>query len=155
MPDESVYLTPEGAEKLRRELQELLDVKRPEIAQKLKEAIAEGDLRENANYHDAKEQQAFLESRIRDLEATLRSATIIEEESNSDVVRMGKHVTVAEEGEDPETYRIVGAAEADPTKGLISNESPLGAALLNKRKGQKVKVQTPAGETSFKIINVQ
>jgi transcription elongation factor GreA len=146
------YLTKEGKEKLKRELEDLIEVKRPELAQKLKEAVAEGDLKENANYHDAKEKQALLESRIRDIEAILRSAIEIEEEVSKGVVSIGSAVTVVEEGEEPETYKIVGAAEADPNKGFISNESPLGAALLNKKKGAKVKVPTPDGGTITFVI---
>ena len=149
------YLTPEGAEKLRRELQELVEVKRPELAAKLKEAISQGDLSENADYSDSKEQQAFLEGRIREVENILRDSVIIEETENSGIVHVGSHVTVVEQGESPETYRIVGAAESDPSKGMISNESPLGAALLNKKKGTKVKVQTPSGEVVFKITDIQ
>lgn len=140
------YLTKEGKEKLKRELEDLIEVKRPELAQKLKEAVAEGDLKENANYHDAKEKQALLESRIRDIESILRNAVEIDEEVSKGVVSIGSAVTVIEDGEEPETYKIVGAAEADPNKGFISNESPLGAALLNKKKGAKVKVATPSGD---------
>lgn len=150
------YLTPEGAENLRKELKELMEVKRPALAAKLKEAIAQGDLSENADYIDAKEQQAFLEGRIKDLENMLRSAKIIEENgTKSGFVTVGCSVTVEEEGEDgTETYRIVGAAEADPIEGRISNESPLGAALLNRKKGDKVKVKTPDGTVVFKIKKV-
>lgn len=153
---EEKYLTPEGAEKLRRELKELIEVKRPELAAKLKDAIAQGDLSENADYHDAKEQQAFLEGRINQLEHSLRSATIIEETKGkrSEVVIIGSEVTVEEKGEAAETYKIVGAAEADPERGYISNESPLGAALLSHKKGDKIKVQTPSGEIVFTVIKV-
>jgi transcription elongation factor GreA len=152
---EQIYLTPEGKEKLEKELKELVEVKRPQLAAKLKEAIAQGDLSENADYIDSKEQQGLLESRIRDLESMLRAATIIEEKEFSGVVQIGSQVTVIEEGEQPESYRIVGAAEADPSKGLISNESPLGSALLNKKKGAKVKVSTPGGVVIFTIKDVQ
>jgi transcription elongation factor GreA len=153
---EEKYLTPEGAEKLRRELRDLIEVKRPELAAKLKEAIAQGDLSENADYIDAKEQQAFLEGRINQLENSLRSATIIEESKGkrSEIVIIGSEVTVEESGEPDETYKIVGAAEADPEHGYISNESPLGAALLNHKKGDKVKVQTPSGVIEFKVKKV-
>lgn len=149
------YLTPEGKERLEKELRELLEVKRPELAAKLKEAISMGDLSENADYHDGKEQQALLESRIRDIESILRSAVIIEETRAAGIVNVGSQVTVVEEGEAPETYRIVGAAEADPSSGLISNESPLGSALLTKKKGDKVKVNTPNGLVVFTIKDVK
>lgn len=155
MSDEPQYLTPEGAEKLRAELNELVNEKRPELARKLKEAIAMGDLSENADYYDAKEQQAFLEGRIRYLEGLLRSATIIDGETSNGVVTVGSEVTIQEEDFDPETYRIVGAAEANPRKGLISNESPLGAALLGAKKGQKIEVETPSGLLTFVVKSIE
>lgn len=148
---EQIYLTPEGAEELRRELDTLLNIRRPELAKKLKEAVAEGDLKENADYHDAKEQQAFLEGRIQYVENVLRTATIINKGA-SDMVRLGSVVTIIEDGEDSEeTYSIVGAAEANPREGKISHESPIGAALLGHKKGDKVKVKTPGGEITLKI----
>jgi transcription elongation factor GreA len=151
-----VYLTPEGAEDLRRELNELLTVRRPALAQKLKEAVAEGDLKENADYHDAKEQQAFLEGRIQYIENILRSAEIITNDGGSDMVRLGSEVTIVEEGADEEeTYSIVGAAEANPRDGRISHESPIGAALIGHKKGDKVRVKTPGGELVFKITRIR
>jgi len=150
-----IFLTQEGKEKLERELKELVDVKRPELAVKLKDAIADGDLKENANYHDAKEQQAFLEARIREIESILRSATIVEDSGAKGIVQIGCEVTIKDlEYDDEDTYRIVGAAESDPDRGYISNESPIGAALLGKKKGAKVKVQTPGGVMSFKILEI-
>ncbi|MBC8170270.1 MAG: transcription elongation factor GreA [Anaerolineae bacterium] len=154
MSDE-VYLTAEGAEELRRELSDLLNIKRPELALKLKEAVAEGDLKENANYHDAKEQQAFTEGRIQYLENILRAATIISNDGSTDEVRIGSEVTIREEGGDEdETYMIVGAAEANPREGKISQKSPIGSALLGHKKGEKVKVQTPNGYVTFKIKKI-
>lgn len=137
---EEVYLTRQGAEDLRHELDELLNVKRPELAHKLKEAIALGDLSENADYIDAKEQQAFLEGRIQYVKNVLLSAKIIDEQGGgpAGVVRVGSTVTIVQKGEPEETYAIVGAAEANPRDGKISNESPLGSALLGARIGQKV-----------------
>ncbi|MEZ4667473.1 MAG: transcription elongation factor GreA [Anaerolineae bacterium] len=153
---ERVYLTAEGAEELKRELNELLSVRRPELAQKLKEAVAEGDLKENANYHDAKEQQAFLEGRIQYLENIIRSAQIIENDGTADMVRLGSEVTIVEEGsDDEEVYLIVGAAEANPREGKISHESPIGAALLGHKKGDKVRTKTPGGEMVFKIKKIK
>jgi transcription elongation factor GreA len=153
---DQVYLTPEGAEDLRRELDELLNVRRPALAQKLKEAVAEGDLKENADYHDAKEQQAFLEGRIQYVENVLRSAAIIENSGSTDEVRMGSVVTIIEDGMDEEeAYSIVGAAEANPREGKISHESPIGSALLGHKKGDKVRVKTPNGEVVFKIKKIQ
>jgi transcription elongation factor GreA len=150
------YLTEEGAAELRRELEELKTVKRPELAAKLKEAIAQGDLSENADYQDAKEQQAFLEGRINYLEDLLRSAVIISDaDKKANVVGLGSEVTVQEEGEAPETFVIVGAAEANPREGKISNESPLGRALLGRKAGEKVSVETPSGVLVFKIKSVK
>jgi transcription elongation factor GreA len=156
MTDEPQYLTQEGYEKLKAELEDLINVQRPELAVKLKEAISMGDLKENADYHDAKERQAFLEGRIRQLEGLLKDATIINEDHiPAGVVAVGRTVTVQEEDFDPETFRIVGAAEANPMDGLISNESPLGQQLLGKKKGQKVKVKTEAGEFTYKITSIE
>ncbi len=153
---EEVYLTSEGAEELRRELDEAINVKRPALSQKLKEAISQGDLSENADYTDAKEQQAFLEGRIRYLENVLRSAKIIEDSTGPiDQVRVGCTVTIEQKGESPETYTIVGAAEANPIEGRISNESPLGAALLGLAVGDKVSVAAPAGNLTFKIKAIE
>jgi transcription elongation factor GreA len=156
---EEKYLTEEGAAELRRELDELKSVKRPQLAAKLKEAIAQGDLSENADYHDAKEQQAFLEGRIQYLESLLHSAKIVpaddEKKTKSSVVRVGTEVTVEEAGEPAETFTIVGAAEANPKEGKISNESPLGRALLGHKVGDKVKVDAPAGQLIFKIKSIK
>lgn len=153
--EEMVYLTAEGAEDLQRELNMLINERRPELARMLAEAVAQGDLKENADYHDAKEQQAFIEGRINYLENTLRSAKIIQHDGKIDMVRVGAKVTIVEDGEDDEeTYIIVGAAEANPTEGKISNESPIGGALLGRKKGDKVRVKTPAGEITFKIKKI-
>lgn len=152
---ETVYLTSEGAEELQRELDMLINERRPELARKLAEAVAQGDLKENADYHDAKEQQAFVEGRIKYLENTLRSALIIQNSGASDVVHVGAKVTIVEDGsDDEETYIIVGAAEANPSEGKISNESPIGSALLGHKKGDKVRAKTPAGEITFKIRKI-
>ncbi|MBL8116288.1 MAG: transcription elongation factor GreA [Anaerolineae bacterium] len=153
---DQVFLTPDGAEDLKRELDELLNVRRPELARKLKDAVAEGDLKENADYHDAKEQQAFLEGRIQYLENILRSATIISNDGQTDQVRLGSEVTIVEDGSDEEeSYFIVGAAEANPREGKISHESPIGSALLGRKKGEKVRAQTPTGEIVFKIKKIK
>ena len=149
---ETKYLTEDGAAELRRELNELKGPKRTELAYRLKEAISMGDLSENADYHDAKEQQAFLEGRIKYLEELLRSAVISAEETGKVTsVRVGVEVTVQEKGEPAETYIIVGAAEASPQEGKISNESPLGAALMGKKVGDEVQFDAPAGKLKFKI----
>lgn len=153
---ESVYLTAEGAEELRQELDTLVNVRRPELARKLREAVEDGDLKENANYHDAREQKALVEGRIQYLENVLRSAQIITRDGSSDVVQLGSEVTIREEGADEdETYVIVGAAEANPREGRISHESPLGRALLNHRAGDVVKVDAPDGSFMVRIIKVE
>jgi transcription elongation factor GreA len=154
---EEQFLTAKGADELRKELDELIGVRRPALAALLKDAISQGDLSENADYHDAKEQQAFLEGRIHYLENLLSIATIIDDDDRRGYpieVQPGMTVTIQAEGEAPETYRIVGAAEADPRNGKISNESPIGAAVLGRRKGDKVRVQTPGGEWEVRILNI-
>lgn len=158
MSDEQ-FLTSDGAEELRQELDELINVKRPQLANQLREAISQGDLSENADYVDAKEQQSFLEGRIQYLENLLRSATIISETADDvrgapNTAQMGCAVTITTDGEPPITYRLVGAAEADPRNGKISNESPLGAALLGSRINENVSVQTPDGEWVVSIVDI-
>lgn len=150
------YLTPEGKVKLKAELDELTNVKRPALAKRLRDAIQQGDLSENADYHVAKEDQAFLEGRILELEVTLRRAVIIETNNGpSDTVQMGSRVTVQEPGEDPETFVLVGAKEANPREGKISNESPIGRALLGRRVGDIAQAATPAGLLTFKISKIE
>ena len=152
---DKVYLTAEGAEELQRELNRLIEIRRPELAIKLTEAVAEGDLKENANYHDAKEQLAFVEGRIQYLENILRSATIIANDGASDVVAVGSKVTIVEDGtDDEEIYSIVGAAEANPSEGKISHLSPIGSALIGAKKGDKVRVAAPGGQITFKIKKI-
>jgi transcription elongation factor GreA len=149
------YLTEEGKRDLERELEQLVNVRKPALAQKLKEAVAQGDLKENADYHDAREQKSFVEGRIQYLENLLRSAQIIDTDGASDVARIGSKVTLREDGiDEDETYMIVGAAEANPREGKISNESPIGQALLGHKKGDKVRVETPSGEVIFKIKSI-
>jgi transcription elongation factor GreA len=153
---EITYLTAEGHDELKHELDELVNVRRPALAKKLKEAVAEGDLKENADYHDAKEQQAFLEGRIQYIENILRSAVIISNDGGSDEVRIGSEVTILEEGSDQEeTYSIVGAAEANPREGKISHESPIGSALIGHKRGDNVRVKTPGGDIVFKIKQIK
>lgn len=151
------YLTAEGARKLREELDYLKNVKRLELAERLRFAIKQGDLSENADYAAAKEEQGFLEGRILDLERTLRDIVILDESASVlGVVRLGSKITVVEQGfTDRETFHLVGKAEADPTQGSISNESPLGQALLGKRTGDLVRVTAPGGETIFRIVAVE
>ena len=152
---DTTFLTAEGAEELKRELDILINVRRPDLAHKLTEAVAQGDLKENADYHDAKEQLAFVEGRIKYLENIIRSAVIITHSGKTDMVTLGSQVTIVEDGYDEEeTYTIVGAAEANPSEGKISNVSPIGAALLGAKKGDKVRVKTPGGDTVFRIKKI-
>jgi len=152
-----VYLTEEGLQKIKEELAYLKGEKQEELAIKLQKAIAQGDLKENADYHAAKEEQGFVGGRIKDLEDSLRRAKIIADVGPADKVRVGHTVTVLEldEGEEYEsTYHIVGAHEADPGNGRISNESPLGRALLGAKKNQSVAVQTTGGQIQLRIQNI-
>lgn len=154
--DDSVYLTPEGLKQIEEELEHLKTVRRQEVAIKLETAIRQGDLKENADYHDAKEEQGFIEGRIRQLEDSLRRAKVIERRGPSNVVHVGSRVTVVEVGfDDEETYVIVGAHEADPTQGRISNISPIGSALLGAKRGQTVRAETPAGLIEFQIVRIE
>ena len=156
MATEETYLTIEGEDALRRELKLLQETRRPALAQKLKEAAAQGDLKENADYHDAKEQLGFIEGRVQHIEAILRNAIVVENSEPSDEVRIGSTVVIQEEGEDfDEEYRIVGSAEANPRERKISEKSPIGSALLGKGIGKKVKVETPDGVIKFKIVDIR
>lgn len=154
MASEQTYLTEEGEEELRKELN-LLISRRPELAQKLKEAVAQGDLKENADYHDAKEQAGFIEGRIQHIEMVLRNAIVVKDTGPSDKVRIGSTVIIREEGTDEdEEYKIVGTAEANPSERKISQKSPIGAALIGKKKGKKFKVETPSGTIKFVVIDI-
>ena len=154
MTQQQTYLTREGEQKFTAELAELTGPRREELAQRLRSAIQMGDLSENADYHKAKEDQAFLEGRIQEIEYILRSATIIEK-THTDVVSVGSTVTVQEDNYDPETYYVVGAKEADPRNGKISNESPLGRALMDHKIGEVVEADTPGGKVKFKILKIE
>lgn len=150
------YITAEGAAKLRAELERLKGPEREALAKRLREAIQMGDLSENADYHKAKEDQAFLEGRIQELEYILRTAIIIEEtDGPKETVTIGARVTVQEEGLEPEVFQIVGAKEADPRAGKISNESPIGRALLDHRVGDVVEAETPGGKIRLKILKIE
>ncbi len=154
--ENDIYLTAEGAAKLEAELKELKGPAREAIAKRLRAAIQMGDLSENADYHKAKEEQGFLEGRIQELKYTLHNAIIVEESSVAkDVVSVGTRVTV-QEGEFPaETYHLVGAKEADPRNGKISNESPIGHALLDHRVGEMVQAETPSGRIKLRILKIE
>ncbi len=155
MSDNKTYLTAEGALKLREELEYLRNVKRPELSARLHFAIKQGDLSENADYIQSKEEMGFLEGRIQALDRMLQNVEILSEDGAPGEARLGSKVTVIEEGyPEKEIFMIVGVAEADPSRGRVSNESPMGKALLGKRAGANVKVNAPGGTTTFKIISV-
>lgn len=149
------YLTAEGAARLQEELAELKGTRREELALRLRIAIEQGDLSENADYISAKEEQGFLEGRIQELENILANTKIIDEmEQDKNIVGIGDHVTIQEDDYEPETYYLVGPKEADPRKGRISHESPIGRALIGHRVGEEVEVDTPGGKVIFKIMEI-
>jgi transcription elongation factor GreA len=147
------YLSRDGLDKLRAELTELVEVRRPEIATRIHDAKEHGDITENAEYEEAKNEQAFVEGRIAQLEALIKNATIIDENHSTDHVQIGSTVTV--DGDDgKQKFTIVGSAEARPAEGRISNESPVGRALLGRKKGESVTVTAPAGDTTYTIVRI-
>ena len=150
------FLTKEGFQKLQDELEYLRGVKRQEVANRLHEAMEGGELIENAEYEAAKNEQAFVEGRIQELDALLASAKIIEGngKKKSDGVQLGSKVTIKEGNFEPETFIIVGMAEANPREGKISNESPIGKAILGRKIGESVKVETPGGTYTVKILKI-
>jgi transcription elongation factor GreA len=149
------YLTPAGREKLQAELEQLKTVEREALSQRLRSAIQMGDLSENADYHKAKEDQAFLEGRIKDLEHILKNVVLIEEgKAGSGKVVIGSRITVRIDGNEPKTWFLVGPKEAHPREGKISHDSPIGKALLDHQKGDVVAVVTPAGQSSIEILEI-
>jgi transcription elongation factor GreA len=152
-------LTQEGVDKLTKELEHLKTVKREEVADRLQQAFEDGqddDFVENAGLEAARNEQAFLEGRIQELEEILKNYKLIEDNGARDAVRIGSWVTIAELGhDDEERYHLVGAAEADPEEGRISNESPLGKALLGAKKGAKVRVVAPNGVLEFRVVKIE
>jgi len=149
------FLTRQGYDKLQEELEYLRTTKRQEVANRLHEAMEGGELIEDAEYEAAKNEQAFVEGRIQELEMLLANARVIEETGKMDIVQVGAKVTIQEEDTDPEKYTIVGPAEANPREGRISNESPLGRALMDHRAGDKVKVDAPGGSFTVRIVKVE
>ncbi len=150
------YLTAEGKARLKTEYDEMVGTQRIELAKRLRSAIEMGDLSENADYHKAKEDQAFLEGRIQELKYILNNAIIIEDDGKpKDIVTVGAHVTIQEDDYPPEVYHLVGAKEADPRNGKISNVSPIGQALLNHRVGDVVEADAPGGVFKVKILKIK
>lgn len=157
MAEEKTFpMTLEGKKKLEEELEDLKTNKRAEVIKRIKIARSFGDLSENSEYESAKDEQSFVEGRIKEIDNMLNHAEIIDNENfDADEVSVGKSVTFQEEDDDPETYQIVGAAEADPLNGKISNESPIAKGLVGHKKGEKVTVTTPGGEMTVTIIDVK
>lgn len=156
MTEKEIILTPEGLSNLEQELETLKTVKRREVAERIKQAIDFGDISENSEYEDAKNEQAFIEGRIITLEKMLRNVRVIEHtENDSNVVHLGAKIKLQDlESNDVLEYTLVGSAEADPMKNKISNESPVGKAIIDKNKGEVVEVNVPAGVIKYKILDI-
>lgn len=157
MAEKEVILTPEGLKKLEEELDHLKSVKRKEVAERIKTAISYGDISENSEYDDAKNEQAFIEGRVITLEKMLRNARVIQDdEVDTEVVSIGSTVRLKDlEFNDEVEYTIVGSAESNPSENRISNESPVGQALLGKSKGTVVDVTVPAGVIQYEILEIK
>ena len=150
------FITQAGKLKLEQELAELEGPRRQEISRRLKSAIEMGDLSENADYISAKEDQGFLEGRILEIKAILNNSVVVDEnDTNTDEIQIGNKVTLQEGNYPEEVYELVGANEADPRYGKISYESPLGTALIGKRKGDTITVNAPGGTLHFKIVKIE
>lgn len=152
MVNNNLYITKEGLLKLKEELKELVEVKRPAVAIDIQQAREMGDISENAAYDEAKREQAFIEGRISELEEIIKSAKVAKQGDNGFIV-VGSKVVVHIDG-DEEEFHIVGAPEANPLEGKISHESPLGASLLGKKVGDKVEVEAPIGKLKYTILNI-
>jgi transcription elongation factor GreA len=156
--EKPVYLTESGLSELQQELDHLRAVKRPEVAARIGQAKEYGDISENGEYEDAKNEQAFVEGRIRTIESLLNRARLIKEDTNGGgrgVVRLGSSVTTVDDDDLRETWKLVSSAEANAAQGKISDESLVGRALLGKRIGDQVSVQAPAGVMKFKIVSIE
>lgn len=154
MTEHNTFITQEGLKKLKKEIEELKTVKRREMADRIQEAKELGDLSENAEYVDAKNEQAFIEGRILEIESILKYATVIKQKNkSSSTVEVGSRIKI-QDGEEPKEYVIVGSNEADPSAGKISNESPLGQAFLGKKIGDVIDINVPQGTKKFKIIAI-
>jgi transcription elongation factor GreA len=153
MNNKPAYLSKEGLEQIRQELDQLVNVRRSEIAARIHEAKEHGDITENAEYEDAKNEQAFVEGRIQALSALVKNAVVIEENHSTTHVQIGSTVTIQSK-DGKESFTIVGSAEAAPADGRISNESPVGRALLGRKKGEEITVSVPAGDAKYKILSI-
>ena len=153
MTNKPVLLTEDGLKKLHEELKVLKEDRRHEVIERIQEAVAHGDLSENADYAQAKEEQSFIEGRIMELEEMIKNAEIIKHQANHNIVSIGSTITASVAGKEVK-YTIVGANEANPAAGKISNESLVGRSLLGAKKGDKVPVQTPVGKTEYEVLNI-
>lgn len=154
MVDKLTYISKEGLEKLKVELEFLKTTRRKELVERISAAKALGDLSENAEYHDAKDELGMTEARIQQIVEMMKNVSLIEAGESGGAIRIGSTVTVKINGKE-KTYKIVGSNEADPVSGLISNESPLGSAFLGRSKGETVTVETPAGRNAYEILSVE
>ncbi|MDP3994048.1 MAG: transcription elongation factor GreA [Candidatus Doudnabacteria bacterium] len=146
-------LTQEGLDKLKKELEGLVNQKRKEVIERIQEAVAHGDLSENADYAQAKEEQAFIEGRIQELEETIKNAELIKTSGNRNIVSIGSTVRCKANGEE-RVYTIVGANEANPAEGRISNESLVGQKLLGSKIGDAIEIETPAGKVQYQVVEI-
>ncbi len=150
----AVLLTEEGLKKLKDELKVLKEERRHEVIERIQEAVSHGDLSENADYAQAKEEQAFIEGRIMEIEEMIKNAEIIAHAANQSIVSIGSTITARVDGKEVR-YTIVGANEANPAQGRISNESLVGRSVLGAKKGDKIPVETPAGRAEYEIVNIE
>ncbi len=155
MENREIFLTSEGAQNIREELKELTGPRRADLAKRLRKAISMGDLKENAEYISAKEDQAFLEGKIAELQQILKVAVVVEGNGGNEQVNIGSTVVVIIDGEAPQTYKLVGIKEADPRNGKISNESPIGSSLMGKRVGDIATAETPGGDLAMEIQEIR
>jgi len=154
MAERAVYLTRAGYKRLDEELEQLRTVKRPQVSEQIRQSKDRTDFEDNAEYDEAKSQQSFVEGRIQELEATLAAAQLIGDGPPSEFVGLGSHVTVKDSDDVEEEYTIVGSMEADPKKGQISNESPVGRALLGKKVGETASVVAPGGSFDLAVVSI-
>ena len=155
--EEAVVITKEGLKALEQELEQLKTVRRKQVAERLKEAISYGDLSENSEYEEAKNEQAFVEGRILELEEKVKNVKIISDKRKAKTIQLGTTVhlrNLTKNREELEVYAIVGSTEADPFEGRISNESPIGSSLLDKEKGDTIRVVIPAGTVEYKVMKL-
>lgn len=153
--NKELLITQEGLEKLKTESRDLKEKTRKEVIERIRNAKEFGDLSENAEYEDAKNQQSFVEGRIQELEEMIRNARLVSKDQDKSKVEIGDKVTIKCNGDSPETYEIVGATESDPASGKISSESPIARTLLNRKKGENIEIPTPDGTMTCKILKIE